>query len=99
MSDKVQNLTSDNFDSTIDSEIPVMVDFWADWCGPCKAIAPILDELAEELAGKALICKVNVEEYGEIAQRFGVSSIPNMKIFKNGVEVGNVIGAVPKPTL
>jgi len=92
-------LTEENFDSTIHSGKAVLVDFWAEWCGPCKMIGPIVDELGKEYEGKALVAKVNVDDSPDLAARFGITSIPNLKIFKNGVEVGNIVGAVPKATL
>jgi thioredoxin 1 len=72
------------------------VDFWASWCAPCKLIAPVLDELAEELTGRALIGKVNVEANGDLTNRFGVSSIPTLILFKDGRVVDQLIGAAPK---
>lgn len=99
MASNVIHLTDDSFDKAISSGTPVLVDFWAEWCGPCRMIAPILDEISTEYQGKALIAKVDVEEYPSLASRFGIQSIPNLKIFKNGVEVGNIVGAVPKNTL
>ena len=92
-------LTADNFDATINSGKAVLVDFWAEWCGPCKMIGPLVDELGKEYEGKAIVAKVNVDDSPELASRFGITSIPNLKIFKNGVEVGNIVGAVPKSTL
>ena len=99
MASNVIHLTDENFDKVIGSSIPVLVDFWAEWCGPCRMIAPLLDELSNEYEGKVVIAKVNVEEYPDLASRFGIQSIPNLKIFKKGVEVGNIVGAVPKNTL
>ncbi len=98
-SPNVLYLNEENFDATINSGKVVLVDFWAEWCGPCKMIGPVVDELAKEYEGKALVAKVNVDDTPDLAARFGITSIPNLKIFKNGVEVGNIVGAVPRPTL
>ena len=93
----------------INSKIPVVVDFWANWCGPCKMLAPTLEELSKEYSGKVKFVKVQLDEFGgadsettkreELAASYGVMSIPNLIFFKNGVVVGNSIGAVPKETL
>lgn len=99
MASNVVHLTEDSFDKIIASDKPTLVDFWAEWCGPCRMIGPILDELSTEYVGKAIIAKVNVDDHEGLAARFGITSIPNLKIFKKGVEVGNVVGAVPKATL
>tara|TARA_B110000483_G_C18190412_1_gene540721 strand:+ start:2836 stop:3156 length:321 start_codon:yes stop_codon:yes gene_type:complete len=96
---EVIKLNEAEFDAAIQSDKPVLVDFWAEWCGPCRMIAPVLDQLAAELGDKVTIAKVNVEDNQALAQRFGISSIPNLKVFKNGVEVDNIIGAAPKATL
>ncbi|PWJ71820.1 MULTISPECIES: thioredoxin [unclassified Fibrobacter] len=95
------NLTADKFDEVISSGQLVFVDFWATWCRPCMMMGPVVEELASEYEGKAIIAKMNVDEpgVGDICARFGITNIPNMKLFKNGVEVGNVVGAVPKNTV
>lgn len=89
---------NDNWTSEVEqSDIPVLVDFWAEWCGPCKAIIPTLDQLADEYAGKLKVAKVNVDENRELAQKFGVRSIPFLLIVKNGEVVENMVGALSKP--
>jgi len=90
--------------STFDEEVsgsaePILVDFWAEWCGPCKAIAPILEEIAEEQAGKLKIAKLNVDEAPAVAQRFSVMSIPTMILFDNGQPAKRLVGAKPKAAL
>ena len=95
------HLTAENFDKAISSGKLVFVDFWATWCRPCMMMGPVVDELADDYTGRAIIAKINVDDEGvkNICARFGITNIPNMKLFKNGVEVGNVVGAVPKATL
>ena len=95
------HLTAENFDSVISSGQLVFVDFWATWGRPCMMMGPIIDELADEYDGRAIVAKINVDDagVGDICARFGITNIPNMKLFKNGVEVGNVVGAVPKATV
>ena len=77
----------------------VLVDFWAEWCGPCRMVLPIVEEIAVELQGKAKVCKVNVDEAQELAARYNVMSIPTLIIFKNGEPVEEMVGALPKPAL
>ena len=95
------HLTAENFDKVISSGQLVFVDFWATWCRPCMMMGPVVEELSNEFDGRAVIAKINVDDEGvsDICTRFGITNIPNMKLFKNGVEVGNVVGAVPKATL
>ena len=85
-----------NFAEVINSEIPVVVDFWATWCGPCKAIAPIIDELATEFEGKALVCKCNVDECDDVPMEYGIRSIPTVLFFKGGQVVDRHVGAATK---
>ncbi len=98
--DNVVHVTDANFDQEVmKSATPVLVDFWAPWCGPCKAIAPILDQLAGEYAGRLKIVKVNVDDNPMAPQRFGVRGIPNLIIVKGGEVKDQIIGAVPKAHL
>ena len=93
-------ITNDNFDAEVaQSAVPVLVDFWAEWCGPCRMIAPIVDEIAAELAGKLKVGKVNVDEEQELAMKFNVMSIPTLLLFKGGKPVEQVVGALSKDQL
>ena len=93
-------ISNDNFTTeVIESEIPVVVDFCAEWCGPCKMIGPILEKLSEDYEGKLKVAKVNVDENGELAQKYSVVSIPMLLLFKNGEVINQQVGAVPRETI
>lgn len=99
-SDNVVAVSGENWQSEVlESDVPVVVDFWAEWCGPCKAIAPILDELADEWAGKLKIAKVNVDESPQLAAEFGIRSIPTLLVFKTGTVQEQMMGAMSKTAL
>ena len=94
--EKVLHVKAAEFDDVIASEKPVFVDFWAPWCGPCRMIGPFIEQLAEEFDGKAVVCKVNVDEEPELADRFHVLTIPTVAVFRNGEIVNMGTGARPK---
>jgi len=99
MAGNILELTSANFKSTVESGTPVLVDFWAPWCGPCRVIAPILEEVAREFDGKARVGKVNVDDSPDIASQFGVRGIPTLILFKNGQIQGQMVGVNPKSNI
>ena len=96
---KTVEITDANFEQIIASEKPVLVDFWAEWCGPCKMIGPVVEELASEYEGKAVIGKVDVDNNPAVSAKFGIRSIPTLLVFKGGEIVDKQIGAVPKSVL
>ncbi|MEL7602874.1 MAG: thioredoxin [Bacillota bacterium] len=96
MSNDLLYLTRETFDATLASPEPVLVDFWATWCGPCRMIGPVIEELAAEYKGKAKVCKVDVDEQPELAERFQVMTIPTVIVFKNGQIAEKSIGAKSK---
>jgi len=96
---KTIELTDANFDQVITTEKPVLVDFWAEWCGPCKMIGPVVEELAGDYEGKAVVAKLNVDENPQTAAKFGIRSIPTLLVFKGGQIVDKQVGAVPKSVL
>jgi thioredoxin 1 len=95
--ENVLEITDQNFESDVlQSKTPVVIDFWAEWCGPCKTIAPVIDELADEYLGKVKFGKVNVDFNQQTAMKYGIRSIPSLLIFKDGSVVNQIIGSVPK---
>lgn len=100
MNANVKVLTTDNFErEVLQSTEPVLVDFWATWCPPCRLIAPTIDALADEYQGRVKVAKLDVDEHGELAGRYGVRSIPTLLLFKGGAVVEQRVGALPKPEL
>lgn len=93
----IKHTTTATFnEDVLNSDIPVLVDFWATWCGPCKMLAPVLEEVDKEANGKFQICKIDIDENGELAQQFRIMSIPTVMVFKNGKPVKTSVGLIPK---
>ena len=95
----VQQITDADFDTVVNAGKPVFIDFWAPWCGPCRIVGPIVEELAPSYEGKAVIAKMNVDDNPGVAQRFGVTSIPTLMMFKGGKLVDRMVGAAPRNAL
>jgi len=99
-SQKIQHVTDESFEpEVLKSEVPVLVDYWAEWCGPCKSIAPILDQVAEEYGGRVKVAKINVDENQQVPAKFGIRGIPTLMLFKNGNLEATRVGALSKSQL
>lgn len=100
MSENIVNVTDGSFENDVlQADIPVLVDYWAEWCGPCKMIAPVLEEIAKEFDGRLKICKLNIDENSETPPKFGIRGIPTLMIFKNGNVEATKVGALSKSQL
>lgn len=100
MSEHIVNVSEASFEQDVlKSDTPVLVDFWAEWCGPCKMIAPVLDEVSKEYSGRVKVCKVNVDDHGALAAKYGVRGIPTLLLLKNGNVEATKVGAVSKSQL
>lgn len=99
MSEVTEVKEADFKEVVLDSELPVLVDFWAPWCGPCRMVAPVVEEIAQQYEGKVKVVKLNTDDNPQIASQYGIRSIPTLMVFKDGQKVEMVVGAVPKTTL
>ena len=100
MSDNVKEITSENFDKEVlESDLPVLIEFWAEWCGPCKQLAPTVEEVADAMVGSVKVCKMDVDSNQDLAVQYGVRSIPTLLIYKNGEVTSTQIGAISKQQL
>ena len=99
MSDVTEVKEAEFKEVVVDSDVPVLVDFWAPWCGPCRMVAPVVEEIAQQYEGKVKVVKLNTDENPQIASQYGIRSIPTLMVFKDGQKQDTVVGAVPKTTL
>ena len=95
----ITEVTPDSFEALLGEDLPVLIDFWAPWCGPCRTLSPIVDELADEMADRIKVAKCNVDENQDIAMKYGVMSIPTLVLLKGGQEIARTVGAMPKARL